>query len=159
MVMALEDLFPGLRGAPYRVTSPRDRTYNCIAWAAADTRKWWWPDPEGEKFWPAGLDRVETLAVIEAAFASLGYAACAGEELEDGFEKVASFADAAGVPLHAARQLPNGLWTSKLGEIDDIEHPLRALEGATYGSVVRVLRRPLATGSPGGLQRTPDTPG
>lgn len=32
----LEQLFPGLRAAPYLVTSPRTREYNCIAWAAGD---------------------------------------------------------------------------------------------------------------------------
>jgi len=34
MVNELEALFPGLRGADYRLSSPRDRRYNCIAWAA-----------------------------------------------------------------------------------------------------------------------------
>jgi len=32
----LEQLFPGLQITPYLVTSPRDRKYNCIAWAAGD---------------------------------------------------------------------------------------------------------------------------
>ena len=26
--------------------------YNCIAWAAGDTRWWWWPDPNS--YWPPG---------------------------------------------------------------------------------------------------------
>ena len=68
---------------------------------------------------------------------------CPGEELEAGFEKIALFVDNRDTPRHAARQLPNGRWTSKLGELEDIEHGLHDLEGAEYGSVVAVMRRPL----------------
>lgn len=38
-----------------------------------------------------------------------------------------------GIPSHAARQLPNGRWTSKCGQAEDIEHDLRDLEGRLYG--------------------------
>jgi hypothetical protein len=43
--------------------------------------------------------------------------------------------------MHAARQLPTGHWTSKLGESEDIEHRLHDLEGLIYGQVVLVLAR------------------
>src|SRR5439155_1575216 len=39
----LEQLFPGLRAAPYREMSLRTHRYNCIAWAAGDDANWWWP--------------------------------------------------------------------------------------------------------------------
>lgn len=58
-----------------------------------------------------------------------------------GFQKVAFFVGANGVPTHAARQLPSGLWTSKLGEWEDIEHTLHALEGDIYGTVALLLKR------------------
>jgi hypothetical protein len=58
-------------------------------------------------------------------------------------EKVALFADPAGIPTHAARQLASGQWTSKLGQAEDIEHELRALEGEIYGVVALILKRPL----------------
>lgn len=38
---SLEDLFPGLRGQPYQITSPKDDRYNCIAFAAGVYRNWW----------------------------------------------------------------------------------------------------------------------
>jgi hypothetical protein len=57
-------------------------------------------------------------------------------------EKIAIFADATGSPTHAARQLTSGRWTSKLGEAEDIEHELRAIEGDIYGTVVAILKRP-----------------
>jgi hypothetical protein len=47
------------------------------------------------------------------------------------------------VPKHAARQLPSGRWTSKLGPMEDIEHALHDLTGMAYGSVVLVMKRPV----------------
>ncbi len=144
---ALDMLFPGLRGTHYRITSPADRKYNCIAWAAGDTRRWWWPDPppdDDEYYWPPGVSHEETVPAFVAAFAAIGYEPCAEEALELGWEKVALYATADGVPTHAARQRSEERWTSKLGRARDIEHDLRALEGAEYGKVVRLLRRRVA---------------
>ena len=125
MVNELERLFPGLRGADYRLASPRDRKYNCIAWAAGDTRRWGWPDPPPEDdgyHWPPGVSNEETLAAFVAAFATLGYLPCEGEAVEFGWEKVALYATADNLPKHAARQLIDGRWTSKLGRWEDIVH-------------------------------------
>jgi len=61
-----------------------------------------------------------------------------------GAGRVALYAAADGVPTHAARQLSGGRWSSKLGRGQDIEHDLRALEGADYGKVVQLLRRRVA---------------
>jgi hypothetical protein len=137
----LEDLFPGLRGQAYEVKSPKDGRYNCIAWAAGDTLRWWWPDADGEDTWPPGVPRAETVEAFRAAFATLGYDACDHEYLEEGYEKVALFA-LEGAPKHAARQLDTGRWTSKLGPREDIEHELHDLTGMAYGSVVLVMKRP-----------------
>jgi hypothetical protein len=140
----LEELFPGLAQGGFLHTSPADPHYNCIAWAAGDTGKWWWPTPELEDaFWPAGVAREETILAFQEAFATLGYFLCDGEELEPGFEKIALFADDQGIPSHAARQVPKGSWTSKIGELEDIEHALHDLEGTEYGTVVQILKRPL----------------
>ena len=96
----------------------------------------------GRRFWPAGVTRAETVSAFQEAFQSLGFVICPDEDLEVVFEKIALFADDLG-PQHAARQLPNGRWTSKLGELEDIDHGLRDLEGAEYGKVVLVMRRPI----------------
>ena len=84
-----------------------------------------------------------TLEAFCEAFATIGCERCFDDVFEPAFEKVAIFVDQSGVPSHAARQLPTGKWTSKLGRMEDIEHELRALEGGTYGSVALILRRPL----------------
>jgi hypothetical protein len=144
MVTPLEQFFPGLARGDYRITSPANPDYNCLAWAVADTGKWWWPGPdEKREYWPPGVLRETTLAAFQAVFALLGYSPCVDEDVELGFEKVALFADISGNPKHAARQLATGRWTSKLGRMEDIEHGLRDLEGAVYGSVVLILKRPM----------------
>ena len=94
---SLGDVFPGLRGQPYTITSARDGRYNCIAWAAGYADRWWWPDEDDEDNWPPGLARVETVAAFHDLFASLGYTVCNDETLELGYEKVAVFA-LTGVP-------------------------------------------------------------
>jgi hypothetical protein len=139
----MEDAFPGLRGRVYEIKSPRDDHYHRIAWAAGDSANWWWPDADGQDTWPEGVTRAAAIAAFRDAFAKLGYIACDDEQFEEGYEKIALFA-LAGVPKHAARQLPSGLWTSKLGLLEDIEHALHDLTGMAYGSVVLVMKRPRA---------------
>jgi hypothetical protein len=71
----------------------------------------------------------------------LGFERCDDADWEPGVEKLAIFADASG-PTHVARQLPNGMWTSKMGKMEDIEHTLEGLSGGKYGYVQVILRRP-----------------
>jgi hypothetical protein len=66
--------------------------------------------------------------------------ACGDADLEDGYEKVALYA-LRGIPTHAARQLPSGAWTSKLGALEDVQHPLDGLQVEDYGAPVRYLKR------------------
>jgi hypothetical protein len=142
LVRSPADEFPGLRTSAYRATSPFDWRYNCIAWAVGETNQWLWPGPPDRSDWPTGIPYVETIEAFEALFVLFGFSPCQSEFHEDGIEKVALFASDANAPTHAARQFPNGKWTSKLGMAEDIEHELRALEGALYGRVVRIYRRP-----------------
>ena len=132
----LRTLFPGLRTTSFRITSPPDRKYNCIAWAANDASDWWWPAGTApDAVWPGSAAREVTLRAFTAAFLSIGYVVGGDESLEPGFEKVALFADAAGMPTHAARQRPSGAWTSKLGIAEDIEHDLHALDSTDHSQV------------------------
>jgi hypothetical protein len=129
----LEARFPLL--TQYVATSPATTNYNCIAWACGDNTRWWWPDSSA--FWPSGIRCDETVEAFDALFASGGAFEVDTEDLEDGVVKIALFAQN-GKPTHAARQLRNGRWTSKLGTAVDIAHSLRELEGAQYGAVVKL---------------------
>ena len=75
------------------------------------------------------------------AFATLGFSQCDAVEYEKGFEKVAIYVDTSGKPTHAARQLSSGLWTSKLGNLQDIEHEIDGVSGDLYGSVAVIMKR------------------
>jgi hypothetical protein len=130
-----------LNEANCELTSPPDEGYNCIAWAAEDTDRWWWPDPIEQQFWPTDAPRIESVEAFVAAFALLGYIERADTTAEANKQKVAIFVDQNGKPTHAARQLSNGRWTSKLGRQVDIAHQLSALEGEQYGTVAVVLAR------------------
>lgn len=136
----LEKLFPNLQDSPYRVTSPKATDYNCIAWAAGFGDRWMWPDSTEDDYWPNEVAREATITAFIAAFAALGFEICDSEELEPGREKVAIYASH-DLPKHAARQLPDGSWTSKCGNLEDITHSLNALEGIRYGKVTVILSR------------------
>jgi len=144
----IEDWFPGLSGTGYRVTSPENVRYNCIAWARDDTEKWWWPPGRrplpGGTYWPPDAPTEPTLVSFISAFRLFEYEQCESLEIEEGYEKVALYAHVgSGEPTHAARQLPSGAWTSKLGRSLDLEHSsVDGLEGDLYGRVAVVLRRP-----------------
>lgn len=145
----IEALFPGLVRDGYVITSPIDPQYNCIAWAAGDQQRWWEPVPFnsgqnlGGLYWPEGVAPWPTLESYQQAYETLGYESCFEGDVEDGFEKVAIYVDPQNKPLHAARQLPSGAWTSKLGQAYDVEHPeAGSVSGAEYGRVAVFMRRP-----------------
>ena len=137
----IELLFPDLRTAGYRVTSPATPSYNCFAWAGEDTRNWWQPLELHGYFWPAEIPAELTLESLAAVYQGLGYSACDSAEFELGFEKIAIYAEPDGTPTHAARQISSGAWTSKLGELEDIEHLTLASLETFYGKVRKILRR------------------
>ena len=138
---SLEDVFPRLRTSAYEFTSPQDVRYNCVAWAAGDVDRWWEPDGFGLGFWPAIAPRAYTLEAYASAYSQLGFEKCRSQGPEAGFEKIAIFVDEGGKPEHVARQLYSGSWTSKLGQSEDIEHELDALEGEEYGRVGLIMKR------------------
>ncbi len=136
--------FPNLMSEGYLATSPMTNRYNCIAWAAGDDTRWWWPGDRPTDYWPSEIPKRTTIYAFLELFRSLGYEKCADGEHEAGIEKVVIYASE-NVVTHASRQIPNGNWTSKLGTHIDIEHhTISGLEGPAYGQAVRFLRREFA---------------
>jgi len=144
--------FPNLNSTNSRPTSPYDEDYNCIAWAAEDTDYWWWPDAMGQKYWPTEVPREETLAAFVRAYGIQGYIERCDATVEQGKQKIAIYTASNGKPKHAARQIPDGWWASKLGQLIDIEHEFAALDGPAYGTVAVILARP---GRNGGSEINP----
>lgn len=137
----LYSTFPKLRGATFEVRSPKTPDYNCIAFAANDTTKLWWPGTP-DAFWPEQASEDETVEAFTGMFGAKGYSECETRDLEAGFEKVAIFKKG-GEVTHAARQLPDGRWISKIGTNVDIANELSDLESDLYGEVAVCLHRPV----------------
>jgi hypothetical protein len=137
--------FPRLTNQNHTDTSPVTQRYNCIAWAADNDTRWWWPDAANIGYWPPGIPRDETIDAFLQAYALQGYVQCADGNLDATLEKIAIFGTpVAGeiYPTHAARQLADGKWTSKLGALEDITHDsLDAVSGGRYGIPVCFLAR------------------
>src|SRR6266487_4587439 len=122
----LEREIPNLRGSGYDRYPISPKTpgligYNCIAYAFGDTTRRWWPHPNKFLYyWPPHLQReapgTETLKNYILAFKSEGYVLCKHGTHKRGIEKVAIFVKN-DHPIHAARQLESGLWTSKCGNL------------------------------------------
>lgn len=128
----------------FQVTSRRTGDYNCIAWAAGENDRWWWPDRNLQYFWPKSIPREVTVAAFVAAFEIKGYSVCDSPELEPEYDKIVIYTSATGRPTHAARQLPNGKWTSKLGAAWDISHEvddIAGFKGKSYGRVCTYMKR------------------
>jgi hypothetical protein len=76
-----------------------------------------------------------------SVYESVGFVVCADGSQEDGVEKVAIYADGDEY-MHAARQLEDGMWTSKMGPDEDIEHDAPDnLAGPCYGHVTTFMKR------------------
>ena len=144
--IAIENRFPNLWDQNYRVTSDKDKRYNCIAWTVGVINLRFWPSVQDYR-WPTDISQQETAEAFVQFYARSGYQVCDSPDLEGGYEKIAIYCDDKGTPQHAARQLPSGQWTSKLGELHDIIHnDMRGVEiGFGYGRATIFMRRPRAT--------------
>ena len=146
--------FPRLNDSNYKRTSPESTQYNCFAWASGvDDRRW---EPITRRYWPNGVTtRDVSFDALIQHFDSQGYEQCRDGSLEKGFEKVALYAIVRPnelIPTHAAKQLQNGWWTSKLGDWDDIIHSSPDdLISNGYGEPVMFMRRAMTKEAPRSL--------
>jgi hypothetical protein len=131
--------FPRLQLKYVEVLGPSTRQYNCIAHSLGVNR---WVNPETG-------DAQNPLAPMDRMYGELGYVREPEMNfaLEPGKQKVVLYAalnpDATIRNVtHAARQEPDGTWTSKLGSLSLIRHATpEALRGPTYGTPIAVYVR------------------
>lgn len=133
----------------FKLTSPCDPNYNCIAWAYHYKDRWMWPadgstaDLDGVCYWLDGIIKTPDVEAFKQAFQLKGYNVCDNSDFESEFQKIALYV----VPgttecTHASRQLRNGFWTSKLGQAFDIQHGTPyTIEGNAYGEVYCIMKR------------------
>ena len=81
-----------------------------------------------ENLCPRPPDSDNDLDAFIELFTRRGYIPCGSGELEPGYLKIAIY-EKDGAFHHVAKQLPDGTWSSKIGEAHDIKHDeLTALE-------------------------------
>lgn len=132
---------------PFRTTSKATKRYNCIAWAAGKDDVWIQPDryptgnPDRTYFWPDNVSQKGDLAsYIELFEKCFGFEKCEDGNLEKGFFKIALFYSRK-MGIHAARQLSDGLWTSKVGLGVDASHWIETYAGGCFGPVAQYMRK------------------
>ena len=142
-------LFPDLQqDAGFKITSYEDINYNCIAWALLYTNRWVQPPNtyyglDGvHYFWPDGINKTNDIGSLVELFELKGYTVCNSAVHEVGYRKVALYCDTKNRMTHAARQLPSGLWTSKIGQDHDIAHTKpEGVENNSYGKVAFIMKK------------------
>ena len=123
-------VFPNLGTQNHRITSRKDPSYNCVAWAVEDTSLWW--DHIGG-FWPEGLTRDASVETYVELFRLLGF------ELSDSGNPVSRRSRCT---VERSHTWHSGNWTSKLGALEDIEHTdLESLADSSYGRPLLFMRR------------------
>lgn len=149
----LKKWFPHLnrKSALFRVTSPRDESYNCIAWAMGLNDRWVDPDEASGHWWPLKFNdintQMETQGLIRA-FEKMGFRICGDDKKEKYFDKVALYYNPAkNAWTHAARVISPDEYHSKAGKAWDFHHgPGDALENKysqdSYGLVYAIMKRP-----------------
>ena len=115
----LISIFPNLANENFEIVGPPSARYNCLAYAAGDTSQPWSDEP-GD-YWPPAVPRDPTIQGLAKLFRWLGFKKCGSPRLERGYQKVALYGKR-GEWQHAALQMPNGRWRSKLGYLALIEH-------------------------------------
>ncbi len=107
--------YPQLADVGYEITSEETPIYNCLAWAAGDTTRWWEcgedrPIDEPGLDWPEGAGCGFGLEALISAYEVIGYELCpeGGPDPEVGYDKVALYVDN-GEWRHAAKLLKDGV--------------------------------------------------
>ena len=148
MKAVIDRHYPKLAHAGYKITSEATPVYNCIAWAAGDTTRWWecgedGPIDEPGVYWPKGARHGFGLDALISAYEAIGYELCpeGGSAHEEGYDKLALYAEN-GEWRHAAKRLKDGRWSSKLGDLEDVSHDSPAdVCGQFNGELACFMRR------------------
>jgi len=146
----IEKDFPKLAVDGWTKSSQDTSDYNCFAFAVHDEEDWYSPLQVNGYYWPSDVIPRNTLlpTMIALYRHEGGFEPCENGEFEEGFEKIALYMNQFGNVTHAARQKDSKTWTSKMGVMEDIEHPfLSSLEDAgltddEYGKIAQYLKRP-----------------
>lgn len=144
--------FPKLKDdKQFKISSPQDSNYNCIAWAFRQYNNRWMQPPSGQyipqldavTWWPDDVTPSMDISSLLEAFLCNSFIPCDTWEHEEGYIKVALYYNPADNHwTHASRESRTGkYWLSKLGQGNDIHHSTPfSIEGNCYGKVYCYLK-------------------
>lgn len=147
----LIQVFPDLRNdINFKILSPYNAFYNCIAWAMGYTDRW--VDHNiyvAGHWWPAGVELEGTTAALIHAFEAEGFVMADNNLPEDGYEKVALYKKRDSDEwTHASKILSENIEHSKFGQGWDGQHSHNVLcntgigyENNSYGEVFAYMKR------------------
>lgn len=152
IISKIKQIFPLLSNdSKFKISSPPDTNYNCIAWAFQLYKDRWMQPPKGIRvsldavtWWPDGVTEGMHIDCLIQAFEAIGFIQCESAQHEKGFIKVALYYNPQNKNwTHAARESRNGdYWMSKLGTSHDIHHGTPfTLEGDNYGKVYCIMKK------------------
>lgn len=138
----------------FKVTSPCNTIYNCIAWAYLRYDRWMWPNTgitrflDGVDYWPTKERMSDDVSNFIKIFQDQGYQICDDHYYENGYRKIALYVKKGTTKCtHASRQKVDtrqGNWTSKLGDKYDIQHgDPYTIECESYGEVYAIMKKKL----------------
>lgn len=144
----LTSWFPLLENDPnFEITSDCTPAYNCIGWALGMNDVWvglYHPSNFAWAWWPEGVPCNEKKESLIALFGYFGFEITNDNKPEEGFDKVALYADDEGW-THAARIISKNILHSKIGTAWDIHHSGGDIFAMTeYGSIYAYMKRPIA---------------
>jgi hypothetical protein len=136
-VTRLQRHFPNLvPGQNFEFTSLKTDDYNCVAWSTEIEDEWIDFPYDEQGNYDDNIDKYITY------FKNLGFVEIKDSNPEDGVSKIAIYGDNENNFKHVARLLPNGKWTSKIGDWEDIQHDtLEALSGNSYGHPILLMQK------------------
>lgn len=121
--------------------------YNCIGWALGINDVWVGLDHPVNyawTWWPNDVPCDEHKDSLIALFEYFGFSKCSDCLLEQGFDKVALYADSNGW-THAARVIGDNVLHSKIGTAWDIHHSGGStFDNTDYGCIYVYMKRPVS---------------
>ncbi|MGZ5481192.1 MAG: DUF7689 domain-containing protein [Pyrinomonadaceae bacterium] len=138
----IEQLFPKLCGTPWAIKSRKTRRYNCLAWAAREKHRRW--DFTKGAYWPPGVKRLSGIAYLVGAYLAEGFSVSnqsACQSYDSTSDSIVLY-ERNLIGMHAARLLANGMWSSKLGDLEDVQHKTpEDISGTRYGNPIVYMKR------------------
>jgi hypothetical protein len=137
----IEETFPLLRrGENCKKASEWDFNYNCLAFVLGDYSNWWEPPGVFGHYWPPGFSQDISVDTVTSIIKLHGFTVEFNPHETPVTESIAIYAK--GDDWEHFAKYSGGVWKSKIGEDEDIEHSSPdLLEGEFYGYVVKILSR------------------